>query len=83
MKGLKYLAPLALALFGFSPLSERSYADLCGIDNRSFKVGEQITFTVYYSVVGAYINAGNATFNSTLETFNNRPVYHITGEGKN
>lgn len=82
MKGLKFLAPLAIALFGFAPATNKPYNEFCGIENNSFKVGEQITFTVYYAVAGVYVNAGNATFTSVLETLNNRPVYHITGEGK-
>ena len=81
-KGLKFLTPLAFALFGFAPASHTPYNEFCGIENNSFKVGEQITFTVYYAVAGVYVNAGNATFTSVLETLNNRPVYHITGEGK-
>ncbi len=82
MKGLKFLAPLAIALFGFAPAANKPYNEFCGIENNAFKVGEQITFTVYYAVAGVYVNAGNATFTSVLETLNNRPVYHITGEGK-
>ena len=54
----------------------------CGITNTAFQAGEQVTFHVYYSVIGAYIHAGNAVFTTTLETFNNRPVYHITGDGQ-
>ena len=82
MRGFKFLAPLTLALFAFTSEAEAPYSEFCGIDNRSFKAGEQITYTVYYAVAGIYVNAGNATFHSQLETFNNRPVYHITGEGK-
>jgi len=36
---------------------------------------------VFYSVMGLYINAGTATFTTSLERFNNRPVYHVIGEG--
>jgi hypothetical protein len=60
----------------------RAGDDFCGIRNTSFQNGENITFTVFYSVVGLYVNAGTATFNTTLERINNKPVYHIVGEGK-
>ena len=82
MKGFKFLVPLSIALISFNKEAEAPYAEFCGIENRSFHAGEQITYTVYYAVAGIYVNAGNATFTSQLETFNNRPVYHITGEGK-
>lgn len=55
--------------------------DFCGIRNIAFKAGEKIDFTIYYSVIGLYVNAGNATFTTHLESLNNKPVYHITGEG--
>jgi hypothetical protein len=63
-------------------LGLRAGDDFCGIRNTSFQHGENITFTVFYSVVGLYVNAGQATFNTTLERVNNKPVYHIIGDGK-
>ena len=36
---------------------------------------------VYYSTLGAYIGAGEATFTSTLERYNGKPVYHCVGVG--
>jgi hypothetical protein len=82
MKGYKFLAPFILAFFGFSTPTANPYNEFCGIENRSFNVGEKISFTVYYAVAGIYVNAGTATFSSVLENINSRPVYHITGEGK-
>jgi hypothetical protein len=55
--------------------------EFCGIRNTAFKAGESITFTVYYSVIGIYINAGTANFTTTLEKLNNIPVYHAVGTG--
>jgi Protein of unknown function (DUF3108) len=55
--------------------------DFCGIRNTAFSAGETSTFTVFYTL-GVYIAAGEATFNVNLERLNNKPVYHITGEGK-
>jgi len=55
--------------------------NFCGIKNTSFQGGENITYTVFYSVVGMYINAGTATFSTTLERMNNKPVYHVVGTG--
>ncbi len=55
--------------------------DFCGIRNTAFQAGEITTFKVYYTL-GVYIAAGEATFAVNLEKLNNKPVYHITGEGK-
>jgi hypothetical protein len=55
--------------------------DFCGISNTSFKSGETVKMTVYYSTMGAYIGAGDATFTTTLERFNGKPVYHAVGVG--
>lgn len=56
--------------------------DFCGIRNTSFQGGEVISFVVFYNVVGLYVNAGNASFTTTMERLNNKPVYHVVGDGK-
>jgi hypothetical protein len=56
--------------------------DFCGIRNRSFQQGEEISYAVYYSVVGLYVHAGTATFTTSLERINNKPAYHVVGDGK-
>ncbi|MDO9156209.1 MAG: DUF3108 domain-containing protein, partial [Sediminibacterium sp.] len=55
--------------------------DFCGIRNYAFLPGEQISFTVFYNVIGLYVNAGNATFTVNAEKLNNTPVYHLVGAG--
>ncbi|MFY7965336.1 MAG: DUF3108 domain-containing protein [Chitinophagaceae bacterium] len=55
--------------------------DFCGINNKAFQNGEKINFTIYYSVIGLYVNAGNASFTTTVENYNNKPVYHVVGDG--
>jgi hypothetical protein len=54
----------------------------CDVRNTSFSAGEVISYKVFYSVIGAKLGAGEATFTSTLENFQGHPVYHVTGEGK-
>jgi len=73
-----------IALFFLMVLSWRSLSagdDFCGIRNLSFQDGENVSFNVFYSVVGIYINAGSGNFTVTNERFNNRPVYHVVGTG--
>ncbi len=83
MKKIKFLAPFSLALFAFTAKIKTPPGDsFCGIKNVAFNVSEEVTFKVFYAVAGIYVDAGNATFTSKLETVNSRPVYHITGEGK-
>jgi hypothetical protein len=79
--GLKLIIVPAIILMAFSNRANTPYYDACKIDNTSFKAGEKVTYTVYYAVAGIYVNAGTATFTNTLETLNNKPVYHIVGEG--
>lgn len=55
--------------------------DFCGIANRSFSSGENITFKVFYNVIGLYVDAGTASFTATHVRYNNRPAYHIVGLG--
>jgi hypothetical protein len=78
---IKLIAVPAIALMAFSTNAETHIEDTCGLTNTAFKAGEKISMTVYYAVAGIYVNAGTATFTNTLETLNNRPVYHIVGEG--
>jgi hypothetical protein len=84
MKRLKWMALVGLIFlnFGSAIREEDPQENFCGTRNVAFNVGEEVSFTVYYAVAGIYVNAGTATFTSTLETFNNHPVYHITGDGK-
>lgn len=56
--------------------------DICGAKNVTTQNGEQITYRVFYSVIGIYANAGDATFTNTVEKLNGKPVYHISAEGK-
>ena len=55
--------------------------DFCGIRNTAFLPNEILTYNVFYAVIGIYFNAGTATFSTTLEKLNNKPVYHVVGEG--
>jgi hypothetical protein len=69
---------LALTI-GFLPLSAGD--EFCGIRNTAFQANESISFNVFYSVIGLYVNAGNANFSVSLDRINNRTVYHVVGKG--
>ncbi len=73
--------PLFLTLLLCCCIVVNAGDEFCGIRNTAFQSGEQSVFKVYYTL-GVYIAAGEASFNITTENYNNKPVYHITGEGK-
>ena len=79
MNLIKSISILLLIVLSF-PL--RAGNGFCGVKNTTFNAGEQITFKVFYSVAGLYAAAGEAVFTSKLTTMNNKPVYHIVGDGK-
>ncbi|MDR0792687.1 MAG: DUF3108 domain-containing protein [Chitinophagaceae bacterium] len=54
---------------------------ICKTTNRAFIPGESLTYTVFYSVVGAYFNAGTANFSVYLENLDHKPVYRVVATG--
>lgn len=56
--------------------------DPCSVRNTAFKNTEYLNFKVFYTLAGVYIGAGEANFNITLERLNNKPVFHVIGDGK-
>ena len=73
-------ACIAFTVIAANVLAQKS--EFCGIKNTAFVAGEKLTMKVIYNAVGAYIGAGEATFTSSLERYNGKPVYHMVGEGK-
>lgn len=76
------LSLLFFSLFSFTPAISSQFADTCGVRNTAFSAGEKVTMKVYYSTMGAYIGAGEATFTTTLTRYNGKPAYHCVGDGK-
>lgn len=66
--------------FTNSPL--QSGNEFCGVRNQSWQSGESIKYHVYYTLAGIFVYGGDANFNVNLEKLNNKPVYHIVGDGK-
>lgn len=55
--------------------------NFCGIRNSTTQNGEEITYTIFYSLAGAHVNAGSTTFSNKLEKLNGQTVYHVMGIG--
>lgn len=72
-----------LVVFVLSAFTTANPGDeFCGLKNTSFQAGESVTMRVFYSTLGIYVSAGEATFNTGLERFNGKTTYHCVGEGK-
>ena len=77
------VAKLGLLISAFCSLSFSSdNDDACNFKNTAFKTDEVVNMKVFYSTLGMYIGAGEASFTTSLERFNGKPVYHFVGEGK-
>lgn len=72
---LCFLLPIVLSAPG------QDSPEYCGLHNTAFQDGEVVTYRVFYTL-GLYVSAGEANFTTTLERYNNKPVYHVVGEGK-
>lgn len=70
-----------LAFFLSCFVSSKLFAQPITLPNPAFQHGEQIRFTVFYNVIGLYVNAGTATFTTSLEQYNNIPAYHVVAIG--
>lgn len=55
--------------------------NFCGIKNTTTQNGEEISYTVFYALAGAHVNAGSATFSNKIEKLNGRTVFHTVGVG--
>ncbi len=77
----RYLLTLAIGLLSTYQTWAQTDLKICGVTNTSFTPGESITFSIFYSVIGVYFNAGTANFKTTEETLNNTSVYHTVGTG--
>lgn len=73
---------LMVTLSAFSANHQQTSDDFCGIKNTAFKAEESVTMKVFYTTIGMYIGAGEATFTTSLERFNGKTTYHCVGEGK-
>ena len=77
MKKIAIIFSLLLILVSVEANQQTS----CSIRNHVFKNGEKVTFYVFYTLAGIWVHAGNVSFTVNQETLNNKPVYHVVGEG--
>jgi hypothetical protein len=80
MRAVNYIT-LFVSLLVFSAKANTPEDGFCAIRNTTTQNGEEISYTVYYSVAGVYVDAGSATFTNKVEKLNGKTVYHVTGIG--
>ncbi|MCH8329894.1 MAG: DUF3108 domain-containing protein, partial [Bacteroidetes bacterium] len=68
-------------LVGISFMSQ-AQDDVCAIDNVALKIGEEITYKVYYQWFAIWINAGEVTFSVESANIFNKSCYHFKGVGR-
>lgn len=80
----KFFALVVMATVGLSmkPKTPTPPVEICGARNLTAQHGETVIYDVYYTLAGAYIKAGEATFTTKVEKLNGKPVFHIVADGK-
>lgn len=65
----------------FLAVTPKQSKEICSQSNTSFNVGEKISYTIYYNVIGLYVNAGNAQFTVTPTKWEGGSAYAFTALG--
>lgn len=78
----KLVKLIGVIIISISSFSLKADGEFCGIKNNAFKEGEVVKMKVYYTTLGMYVGAGEATFTTTLEKYNGKQAYHCVGDGK-
>jgi hypothetical protein len=55
---------------------------LCNQPNNAYSTGEKIRYTIYYNVLGLYVNAGSADFTIQSTNWNEEDAYKFTATGR-
>jgi hypothetical protein len=75
------MSPYSVCVCLLVGLKLNAQNSFCGIKNSTTQNGEEITYTIFYSLAGAHVNAGTTTFSNKVEKLNGRAVYHVVGVG--
>jgi hypothetical protein len=55
--------------------------EICNQSNTSFNTGEKITYTIFYNVIGLYVNAGEAQFTVRPTKWEGEAAFAFTATG--
>jgi hypothetical protein len=70
---------LFFSFFTFLPPQDKG---LCNVSNNAFNIGEKITYTIYYNVIGLYVNAGEASFTIRSSSWKDTDAFTFTATGR-
>ena len=70
---------LIFSFFSFLPNNDKG---LCNLNNTAFNAGEKISYTIYYNVIGLYVNAGKTDFTVQATNLNDNDAFIFTATGK-
>jgi len=71
-----------LLLFSIFPFFQPKDSGLCNQKNTAFVEGEKINYTIFYNVVGLYVNAGKTDFTIQSTNWNGADAFTFTALGK-
>lgn len=54
----------------------------CAKENKSFKFGERVDYTIYYHLAGVWVGAGEVFFKVDSMNIKGKDFYHFNSEGK-
>lgn len=67
------------SFFTFLPSNDK---ELCNLKNTAFNTGEKISYTIYYNVIGLYVNAGKTDLTVQSSIFNDNESFTFIAIGK-
>lgn len=62
-------------------LMPKQTKEICSQSNTAFNPGEKISYTIYYNVIGLYVNAGDAQFTVTPTKWEGESAFAFTATG--
>jgi hypothetical protein len=62
-------------------LMPKQSKEICSQTNTAFNTGEKITYTIFYNVIGLYVNAGDAQFTVTPSKWEGESALALTATG--
>jgi hypothetical protein len=75
----RFILP-SICLFLLSYSARAQY--LCDVDNTVFVAGERLEYQLFYNVSFVWIQAGTCEFKVRNATYNKKPVYQLSAQGK-
>jgi hypothetical protein len=73
---------LLYVFFNLLSLITPANSGVCNQINNAFAPGEKLSYTIYYNVIGLYVNAGKAEFTTQSTAWNGNDAFTFTATGR-